>query len=269
MTKVLVILPMRLPSQRVKDKMLKPIGSKPLAIHSVDRVIKALGNMPDVEIAVAVDDGKVAKLFQNKKYASQVKVFMTDPQIPSGTDRVFAGFLEWRKKNPKDAQELKGIINIQGDMPFAGLDGYKQIVNFYLEATAEQLKNFPMSTLSQPWPNDMKLDDLGAVKVIIDQNGRAVYFSRFAIPYTRIPKSKKELHIIPDLHVGVYGFTPESLTRFCNASPCSWEKHEGLEQLRALEMGMPILCLKTEVKKKESFRGMDTPKDFAWAKRFV
>ena len=109
----------------------------------------------------------------------------------------------------------------------------------------------------------MNETDLGSVKIACDTSDKALYFSRFPIPCSRI-LDRSALR----LHVGVYAYTPSSLEKFCRSPISSLEKLEGLEQLRALNEGVPIYCVQVTCNKGESFRGIDTPSDLEWAERF-
>ncbi len=262
---IIAVLPLRLESSRISKKVLADIKGKSLSVRTVERALKAFEKSPNIVVVAAVDNEKVAEHL--KKYFPKLRVELTDPGLPSGTDRVFAAVGQMIKENSGLKSKIKGIINIQGDMPFLSAGGLDQVAQYFLNRDSKLDQNF-MLTLAQSWPKDQKYDDIGAVKVISDKNGRAIYFSRFPIPYSRLTW-KKSKELIGDLHIGVYGYTLESLASFCATASTDFERSESLEQLRALWLGIPIYVLNTEPEKGSSYRGIDTPKDLLWAKKWA
>ncbi len=267
---VLAILPMRIGSTRIKTKMSQMIGSQSLAERSLERALTAFKNTSQVCVCIAVDDLKLAQTLEKKFPAA--KVILTSPEIPTGTDRVFTASIEFLKSIPQEQQKnLKGVLNIQGDMPFMDPEGLKKIADFFLESDETTLNQFPMATLAQEWPTDQNYKEKSAVKVISNRQGGAIYFSRLPIPYGRekIPTPKKQIDNSPlrQLHLGVYGYTPQALARFCAQAPTHLELAEGLEQLRALYLGLQILVIPIDTNSKFSWRGIDVPADLSWAKR--
>jgi 3-deoxy-manno-octulosonate cytidylyltransferase (CMP-KDO synthetase) len=105
--------------------------------------------------------------------------------------------------------------------------------------------------------------DLGNVKIATTQSDRALYFSRHPVPCSR----NFDLSALK-LHVGIYAFTPSALESFCKLPASPLERLEGLEQLRALDAQIPILCKHVVCNADESFRGIDTPSDLEWAESF-
>lgn len=279
--KVLAVLPLRLESARIPQKMLKKIGKYTLCEHSVGRVLATFQGSEDVEVVAAVDSPNVKALLQ--KTFPKLNVIMTDPELPSGTDRVLAASQEY--VGSRSLSSLSGILNIQGDMPFVGSKGLLQIAGLFLNNPSNILLRAPVVTLSEPFGREsraLKISEkkiyeayLGpsAVKVMVDREGFAIYFSRFPIPYSRLSLKKpltKAGKTIPlsteaDLHLGVYGFTPKALVDFCSQSPTPIELLEGLEQLRAMWLGQKILVLRTEYEKGASYRGVDMKEDLKWA----
>ncbi|MBS1984164.1 MAG: hypothetical protein JST16_08325 [Bdellovibrionales bacterium] len=269
---VLAIVPLRLASTRIPRKILSDIGGKCLAVRTVGRALAAFKDDASVRVVAAVDNIETQRVL--RKAYKDLEILLTAPELPSGTDRVFAAANEWLKANPKARTTLKGILNIQGDMPFAGLEGLRDAARFYATATPADLERYGMLTLSQPWPREIPLDDAGSVKVITDRDGAAIYFSRHAIPYSRVKLSKTEMRdltqeICCDLHIGVYGYTLDALARVSAHVPVTMEKCESLEQLRALWLGVKIFVIKTQPSRTEDFRGIDLPRDLTWARRFA
>lgn len=260
---ILVVLPLRLASIRVPRKILTDIEGKSLAVRTVERVLNAFKADSQVRIVAAVDDPESQKHLG--AHFSKLEIIVTDPAIASGTDRVFAALQKIMNDEPSLRQNLVGVINVQGDMPFVGAEGLRQVAGFLREKRSHSAL---WATLSQEWPADQSLAELGAVKVLSDRLGRALYFSRFAIPHSRI--SDQELgRPLAELHVGVYGFNLEGITQFCAHAPIDLERAESLEQLRALWLGIPIHVLRTEPAPDESYRGVDFEADLQWARNWA
>lgn len=265
-TAVLAVIPLRLASVRVPKKILADIGGQTLSERTVGQALKAFRDEPSVRVLAAVDSELVAGKLRAK--FPSLEVIVTDPQLPSGTDRVCAAVRQWLEANPGAKAALKGVLNIQGDMPFAGLAGLREAARYFVTAAPTDLARHPMVTLAQDWPAGSNYADLAAVKVISAASGTAIYFSRHPIPHSREPL-KKGAKPAGQLHLGLYGYTLEALARLAAHEPIDLERAEGLEQLRALWLGIPILVIPTAPGEGEDFRGIDTPKDLSWARRFA
>jgi 3-deoxy-manno-octulosonate cytidylyltransferase (CMP-KDO synthetase) len=268
---VVCIVPMRLGSTRLKEKMLAPIGDLSLAQRSVGRALEIFRGLSDKVFVVAAVDGETLKNHLLEAHP-KLDVVVTDPEIPSGTDRVSVALGIFLKTKKLNSYDCRGVINLQGDIPFAGSDGLRRCADFFLESSENDLEKLGMITLAQEFPQDMSDQDLAAVKVIKDKWGRAIYFSRHPIPHSKIPASEWLMthpQMVSELHIGVYGYTPQVLAKLCSHVPTELELCEGLEQLRALWLGIEILVLSVEVPAKESYRGIDTKNDLEWAQKFI
>lgn len=219
---VCIVIPARLRSTRLSEKALADIHGKPMVQHVYERA-KLVRGVDDV--IVATDHEKV----QNAVAKFGGKSIMTPETLSSGTDRV--AFVAQKNKD----LGYSIYINIQGDEPT--LDPLA--VERSLELVTS--KKFTMATSAAPLLNNESLQNKNVVKVLIDKNGKAVYFSRFPIPYSRIEFSQKLNDIEqPRHHLGVYVYTTETLIKFSTLPKCVWESAESLEQLRALYYGIPI-----------------------------
>jgi 3-deoxy-manno-octulosonate cytidylyltransferase (CMP-KDO synthetase) len=269
---VACVIPMRLASTRLENKMLAQVGDQSVSQRCVGRALEIFKEEKRVKVIVAVDS-LLLKEHILKRYPD-VDVQITNPEIPSGTDRVFQAFCQFSKEKNISDSIFAGIINLQGDVPFVAREGLQRVASYFLEGKSEQLLAHPIVTLAQNFStassSDSNFEDASAVKVICDRNGRALYFSRFPIPYSKVPFQARD-HVNPEakLHVGVYGYTPQMLAQFCAHAPVPLELLEGLEQLRALWMGADILVFQSECEAGESYRGIDTIKDLEWAKNFA
>ncbi len=258
---ILAVIPLRLESTRIPRKILADIRGETLAARGIARALDAFSHHSEVAVIAAVDDLEVKALLE-KKFPT-LSVVLTSQDLTSGTDRVFAAATQYLSEEKIPQEKCQGVINIQGDMPYMGKAGLLEIAKA-LKATQEKTL---MLTLSQDWPSDQPLTDLGAVKVISDKKREAIYFSRYPIPYSRIEESKLG-EPVAEMHIGVYGFTLSALADFCAQGAIALERAESLEQLRALWLGIPLLVLKTEVEAGSSYRGIDVKEDLEWARAF-
>lgn len=210
-----VIIPARISSQRLVNKMLQSIGDYTLIEHTVLQVKKTgLKN-----IYVAADSPLIA----SKVVDSKVSCIMTNANCSSGTDRVHQALESLPNK-----EQIKYVINVQGDMPFIDPAIILKVI--------EELKKgkFPIIT-PVAYVDEETANSVSNVKVVTDLNGKALYFSRRLIPFGVY----EFLY-----HVGVYGFLKETLSKFVALPPSPLEQAEQLEQLRALQNNIEIgVCL--------------------------
>jgi len=182
-------------------------------------------------VLVATDDTRI----RNAVEAFGGQVAMTSPECTSGTDRV---------AQAASGLDAELIVNIQGDQVILDLDAVSRLV-IELKAGAG------MATIAtDALPEDR--DDPNCVKVVLDLKGYALYFSRASIPFA-CNQGQAEMF----KHVGVYGFNRETLQRFTTIPPSPLERTESLEQLRALENGIPIKVIIARGK----FFEINTPED--------
>lgn len=232
---VVGVIPARFGASRFPGKPLKPILGKPLLQWVVEGVkeSKALS-----ELIVATDHGEIFEL----AHSLGVKAVMTSDSLPSGTDRVYAATLN---------VEADVIVNIQGDEPLIEAQIIDDLVRPF-----ENDNSLPMATLARGLkPGD--LESPNTAKIVLNQRGEALYFSRFPIPFSRSDAWKLPGACVK--HIGLYAYRPDFLKRFCAQSPVQIEQAEGLEQLRALYLGARIQVVMVD---HESW-GVDTPEDVA------
>ncbi len=230
--KVLGVIPARFASTRFPGKPLHPIAGKPL----LEWVIRGAKQSKHIsELILATDHDGIAAL----GHKLGVKVVMTDSQLPSGSDRV------WAAAQGFDAEY---IVNIQGDEPLLKGELIDDLVQGIIKSRTEMatlIKELNPSDLSQP----------NVVKVITNQKGEAIYFSRLPIPYTRMQPEGKILACWQ--HLGLYVYKKDFLKTFCTTSPCLLEQAESLEQLRALWLGAKIQTISVDY----HCMGVDSPED--------
>ena len=234
--KTLGIIPSRYGSSRFPGKPLHLLCGKPLVAWVVEAVKKAT-TLDDV--IVATDNERIVAAVE----AHGGKAVMTPSELPSGTDRIACA--------AGDFADDDILVNIQGDEPLISPDLIDALVGRMKEGT-----KWDMATAVTPIKS---LDDLNAktvVKVVLDRNDGALYFSRAPIPCDRDhePDIKSGLWV---RHLGIYAYRGAFLKKYISAPPCDLEKTEKLEQLRALWMGAKIAVIRTD----DEGVGVDTPED--------
>jgi len=220
--KILCVIPSRIRSTRLQRKPLLPVQGKPM-IQWVYENARRCDILSD--LVVATDNQEIADVISG----IGGKVMMTDPDIPTGSERAAAVAEHY--------PEMDVIINLQGDEPFIKPNMLKQLVAPYLAGESPE-----MTTLAYPLEKD-KYTEPGAVKVITDLKGNAIYFSRSPIPYYRIEHEAPVYH-----HMGVYAFRRDFLMHYKTLAQTPLELTESLEQLRVLENGYRIRVCLTEDK---------------------
>jgi 3-deoxy-manno-octulosonate cytidylyltransferase (CMP-KDO synthetase) len=192
-------------------------------------------------VVVLTDDERIAEAAAGFGAACE----MTPEECASGTDRVAWAARSW---------SAAAVVNIQGDEPL--------IDPAAIDALAAHLRDNPrdpVATLAAP-AGEGDLENPDVVKVVTDTDGRALYFSRAPIPYPRGSGGAA-----PRRHVGIYGYQREALLRLAELPPTPLERSESLEQLRALENGIPIRVLPVE----RGWQGVDTIEDLQTVDRFL
>jgi 3-deoxy-manno-octulosonate cytidylyltransferase (CMP-KDO synthetase) len=234
MSRVVGVIPARMASSRFPGKPLASIAGREMIAWVVRG---ALTSKILEEVWVATDDERIAKVAEREG----ARVAMTEPELPSGTDRIWAAI---------EKVECEVVINIQGDEPL--------VTSAWIDALAEPLieeDTVSMVTLAHPLSLE-ELQSTNSVKVVVDQNFNALYFSRFPIPYSRDNAKQSEIRGALK-HIGMYGYRKRFLKTFCAAPQAEIEKAESLEQLRALYLGAKIRVIPV---RDRSF-GVDTPED--------
>jgi len=195
------------------NKPLAMIAGKPMIQWVYENASKA--DVGDVIVATCCDE--IADVIKGVGGTAVI----TDPALPSGTDRVFAAVKSLSQKYDK-------IVNVQGDLPFIDPSAIKKVVDVF-QADSD------ITSLCAPITDDSEIVSASVVKPVLsfinDDLAKALYFSRSPVPYG----AKTYYH-----HLGLYGYTFNALEKFVSLAPSYLEKSESLEQLRALEAGMTI-----------------------------
>ena len=232
--KVLCVIPARYASTRLPGKPLSMIAGKPMIQHVYERACQA--QLPD-EVVVATDNELVEKAVLN----FGGKAVMTSPDHPSGTDRLAEVALMY--------PDVDVIVNVQGDEPMIP----PEVIDRLAEAFNSDA-DLNMATMKVVMDEE-DYENPAAVKVVTDQQGYALYFSRSLMPY---PRNKPEGFKVFK-HVGIYAYRRNFLLKYAALAPTPLEKAESLEQLRALENGYKIKVLESDFQG----IGVDTPEDLA------
>ncbi len=240
--RIIGIIPSRYASSRFPGKALADICGKPMVQHVVERASRS--RLLD-EVLVATDDQRILETVRG----FGGKACLTSPEHPSGTDRI----AEVVQGLPCDL-----VVNIQGDEPL--LD--PAVIDSAVEPLVAN-PSIAMGTLACPLGVDEAADPSN-VKVVVDREGYALYFSRARIPYVRdgFPPDLDRPYL---LHVGLYVYRRDTLLRLAALPPTVLEERERLEQLRALEHGIRIRVVLTEHRS----IGVDTPEDLARVRRMM
>jgi len=213
-----IVIPARLASARLPGKVLLDIAGKPLVQHVYERACEAGAD----EVVVATDDASVAEAAK----AFGAEVLLTDADHASGTDRVaeVAEVRGWSADTP--------VVNVQGDAPMIPPESIRQVADLLVSNP-----DAAVATLCVPVESAEEYADPNVVKVVFDEGGRALYFSR-----APIPSNARDPQTLPGAwrHLGLYGYRVSALQTLTSTPPCALEKVEHLEQLRAMYLGMEI-----------------------------
>ncbi len=232
---IVTVIPARYAATRLPAKPLADICGKPM-IEWVYR--RALAAPSHGRVIVATDDERIALAVR----AFGGEAVMTDTNLPSGTDRVAAV-----------ADQVPGdlFVNVQGDEPMMAPGAIEAAIQLVASG------RFRMGTVMSPLRNEADLDNPAVVKVLGDRLGRALYFSRHPIPYSRGQRTTENDSYACRRHVGIYSYDRETLFRIRDLKPSRIEQGEMLEQLRALEDGIAIGISEIDFLS----IGVDTPED--------
>jgi 3-deoxy-manno-octulosonate cytidylyltransferase (CMP-KDO synthetase) len=237
--KPIILIPARMASTRLPGKPLADIAGAPMIVRVWRQAIAA-----DIgPVVVAAAEREIVAAIE----AAGGRAVLTPPELPSGSDRIFAALEIVDRSGAHDV-----VVNLQGDLP--------DLDRAYIEKVVEPLSDsaVDIATLAVEIDNDADRADPNVVKAAVawssvGRSGRALYFSRAAIPSGEGPV----FH-----HLGIYAYRRSALTRFVALPPSALEKREKLEQLRALEAGMHVAVVRVD----RLPLSVDTPADLAKAR---
>ena len=236
-----VIIPARYASTRFPGKPLADLKGKPMVVHVCERA----KNSGAAAVHVATDDERVAAAVRAHGHS----VVMTRADHPSGTDRL----AEAARKLKLSDKAI--VVNVQGDEPLIASKLIAQVAR-----VLEKKKQASISTACHAIHDEAALASPNVVKVVLDREGYALYFSRSRIPFPR------EGAAACYRHAGIYGYRVSFLKKYARLEPAPLEQAEALEQLRALWHGYRIAVAVSET---DIPPGVDTPQDLEAVRRML
>lgn len=236
--KILGLIPSRLKSTRLHEKPLLKIGTLPMIVHTYRRAMfsKLLS-----DVYVCCDDKKIVNIC--RKY--NIKYIKTSASHRNGTERIAEAYKKLRKK-------YDFIIDIQGDEPLLQPKNIDNVIRFHK-------KNYKSDIILPVLKSKFK-SSKNIVKVLLKKNKDVMYISRYNLPY-----QFKEQNNLYYKHLSIISFKPKSLIKFFHNKPTFSEKIEGIELLRALEIGMKI---KSVILKGDSF-SVDIKEHYTKSKKYI
>ena len=242
--KFIGLIPARYASTRFPGKPLALLAGKPVIQHVYEQAVKVLD-----AVYVATDDERI----YNKVLEFGGKAVMTSTEHHSGTDRI-------EEALEKVGGDFDVVVNIQGDEPFIAQSQIETLCHCFEDETTQ------IATLGKPFECIETVENPNSPKIVVDNRGYAMYFSRSVIPFVRGVERQEWLKKYPFLkHLGIYAYRTEVLKAITRLPQSSLELAESLEQLRWLENGYRIKVGITNVETV----GIDTPEDLQRAEDFI
>lgn len=242
--KFIGLIPARYASTRFPGKPLALLAGKPVIQHVYEQAVKVLD-----AVYVATDDERI----YNKVLEFGGKAVMTSTEHHSGTDRI-------EEALEKVGGDFDVVVNIQGDEPFIAQSQIETLCHCFEDETTQ------IATLGKPFECIEAVENPNSPKIVVDNRGYAMYFSRSVIPFVRGVERQEWLKKYPFLkHLGIYAYRTEVLKAITRLPQSSLELAESLEQLRWLENGYRIKVGITNVETV----GIDTPEDLQRAEDFI
>lgn len=240
MNDFVVVIPARYASTRLPGKPLREINGKTMLEHVHERAQESAAR----EVVIATDDDRIAEVAES----FEGRVCMTGNQHRSGTERIaeVCDLMDW--------DDDRIVVNLQGDEPTMPAALIDQCADLLRQSSAD------IATLASPIASQDDFENPNVVKVLVADDGSALYFSRAAIPFARDGSHQPEARSAALHHHGIYAYRCGVLRQLVAAEPSKLEACEQLEQLRALSLGMKIrVAIPTE----RPGAGVDTEEDLA------
>lgn len=243
--RIVGVIPSRWASTRFPGKSLALLCGKPL----IQWVLEGVSRAKRLDaVLVATDDDRIRAAVERLGGT----VAMTRPDHPSGTDRIAEAVA---------GMDCDVVINIQGDEPLID----PRLIDRIADLMAGP-GGWDMATAATPITNEVDLNNPSVVKVVWDENHRALYFSRARIPHVRdLDSGGAAVRPLHWRHIGIYAYRNSFLQKLVRVPPCALEQAEKLEQLRALHIGVRMAVLETE----EPGIGVDTPQDVNYVEEVI
>lgn len=240
--KIIAVIPARYASTRFPAKLMQDLGGKTVILRTYEA---ALETQLFDDVFVVTD----SKLIYNEIISNGGKAIMSIKEHESGSDRIAEAV---------ENMDVDIVINVQGDEPFINKKPLGQVIEIFKNDTD---KKVDLASLMFEIKDKTEIESPNNVKVITDQQGFALYFSRSVIPYPR----EENVGVRYMKHIGIYAFRKEALMDFYRLPMLSLEASEKLEQLRYLEYGKRIRMVETD----HGSIGIDTPEDLEKARKIL
>ena len=240
--KIVAVIPARYASTRFPAKLMQDLGGKTVIRRTYEAAVTT--NLFD-DVFVVTD----SEILFNEILSHGGKAIMSIKNHESGSDRIAEAVANL---------DVDIVVNVQGDEPFIDFDSLKKLLEIFKNDTNKEVD---LASLMREITDTTDIQNPNNVKVVVDQNNVALYFSRAVIPYPR----EENVGVRYMQHVGIYAFRKQALLDFYNLPMKSLEASEKLEQLRYLEYGKRIKMVETN----HVSIGIDTPEDLEKARRMI
>ena len=240
--KIIAVIPARYASTRFPAKLMQDLGGKTVIQRTYEAAVRT--NLFD-DVFVVTD----ADLIFDEIISNGGKAIRSIKEHESGSDRIAEAVQNL---------EVDIVVNVQGDEPFIDADSLSKVIEVFRNDTNQTID---LASLMREIKNETEISNPNNVKVVVDQNGMALYFSRSVIPYPR----EQNVGVRYFQHIGIYAFRKQALLDFYSLPMQSLEASEKLEQLRYLEFGKRIKMVETS----HISIGIDTPEDLERARKMM
>lgn len=240
--KIIAVIPARYASTRFPAKLMQDLGGKTVILRTYEA---ALATQLFDDVFVVTDSDLIFNEIQN----NGGKAIMSQKEHESGSDRIAEAV---------ENMAVDVVVNVQGDEPFINKKPLEQLIEIFKQ---DDEKKVDLASLMFEIDEKEEIENPNNVKVIVDQKGFALYFSRSVIPYPRA----ENVGVRYMKHIGIYAFRKEALLDFYRLPMLSLEASEKLEQLRYLEYGKRIRMVETQ----HGSIGIDTPEDLEKARKMI
>jgi 3-deoxy-manno-octulosonate cytidylyltransferase (CMP-KDO synthetase) len=240
--KIIAVIPARYASTRFPAKLMQDLGGKTVILRTYEAAI----NTQLFDDVFVVTDSDI---IYNEIVSNGGKAIKSIKEHESGSDRIAEAI---------EHLDVSVVVNVQGDEPFIDAEPLAKLIEIFRHDAAQQVD---LASLMREIKNDDEIHNPNNVKVVVDQNEFALYFSRSVIPYAR----EKNVGVRYFQHIGIYAFRKQALLDFYHLPMKSLEASEKLEQLRYLEFGKRIKMVETS----HIGIGIDTPEDLEKARKML
>ena len=245
--KIIAVIPARYASTRFPAKLMQDLGGKTVIVRTYEAALQS--NLFNDVFVVTDSD-----LIYDEIISNGGKAIRSIKEHESGSDRIAEAI---------ENMDVDIVVNVQGDEPFINTPALEKLIKVFDSSKShdDKVDEVDLASLMFEITDEDEINNPNNVKVVVDQNGFALYFSRSVIPYPR----EKKVGVRYMQHIGIYAFRKQALMDFYSLPMKSLEASEKLEQLRYLEFGKRIKMIETNDKS----IGIDTPEDLEKARRML